>query len=128
MGVIIFKMSDDQKKTIALGIGIGALVVGAYVAYKYYWEAPAHPMLEELKIAKLTEVKRNAKGGKLEHQYFLSLLQFVGAETRKRTKDLRSSCQEQRRRHFRANEDAAYKAVVKKVMDGEDQTAQDVVK
>ena len=84
-------------------------------------------MLGALQKAKLTTVKRS-KGDKLDSQYFLSLLQFVGAETRQRTKDLRRDCQEQRRGHFRADEWSAYRAVVKKVMEGEDTTAQGVVR
>ena len=116
-------MSDDQKKTIYLGIAAAGLALGAYVAYQY-WVKSSEPtgMLVELEKAKLTTVKRD-KADKLDNQYFLSLLQFVGAETRQRTKDLRKNCQEQRRTHFRSNEWTAYRVIVKKVMEGEDLTA-----
>ena len=78
-------MSDEQKKTILIGLAAAGIALGAYVAYTY-WTASKAPsgMLAELEKAKLTTVKRT-KGDKLDNQYFLSLLQFVGAETRQRT-------------------------------------------
>ena len=34
--VILFKMSDDQKKTVYLGLAAAGLALGAYVAYQYW--------------------------------------------------------------------------------------------
>ena len=67
-------MSDDQKKTVYLGLAAAGLALGAYVAYQY-WVKSREPvgLQAELEKAKLTTVKRT-KDKKLENQYFLSLL------------------------------------------------------
>ena len=80
-------MSDNQKKTIFLGLAAAGVALGAYLAYSY-WTKSSEPTSMQAKLEKaklMVEVKRAKDGKQIENQYFLSLLQFVGAETRLRT-------------------------------------------
>ena len=121
---------EENKKALYIGLAAAGVVLGGAVLY-HYWKsgptAPENDIADKLKKAKLTEVKKGEKG-QLEQQYFLSLLQFVGQETRQRTKDLRQHCHDERRKHYKAEAWDKYKAVIKKTIESEDITAQAVVK
>ena len=54
--------------------------------------------MKELAEKDLTNVKR--KDGMLETDYFLRLLNFIGATNKKRTEGDRSKTTKQRRKHF----------------------------
>ena len=104
---------QENKKAIYLGLAAAGALLGGYVIYKYWQGGSSTPdIANKLQQAKLTEVKKG-ENGQLDQTYFLSLLQFVGQETRQRTTDLRKSCHEQRRKHFKSKDEKAYKAVIK---------------
>ena len=122
-------MSDD-KKTLYIGIAAAGVLLSAaalWYSYREDGDKQATDMLKKLTEAELTDVKKK-ESGQLDTQYFLNLLQFVGLETRARTSGLRKQCHKERRKHYNTKDWAAYRKVVKKIVDGEDEMAQTVVK
>ena len=121
---------EENKKAIYLGLATAGVLLGGYVIYKWATSAPKEKVsdiADKLEKANLTEVKKGEKG-QLDSQYFLSLLQFVGQETRLRTRDLRQHGYEERRKHYQSKEWEKYKGSIKKIIEHEDITAQAVVK
>jgi hypothetical protein len=83
----------DNRKNIMYALGAGAALIGAALVYHFVSKADgdeetipvievdADFIVEELKKSGLDQVNRLGHGG-LDTNYFLKLLQFVGAETR----------------------------------------------
>ena len=55
------------------------------------------------------------------------MLQFIGVETRERTKDLRKSLADTRRSHF-GKDEVKYREAIKQMMDGENIASQSIIK
>ena len=84
---------SDKNRQIIYAVGAGVAIIGAALIYHFVTKTDSDegsiPALEidseviakEVKMAGLDNVLRGANGG-LENNYFLKLLQFVGAETR----------------------------------------------
>ena len=79
----------ENKKAMMIGLAAAGVVVSCAVIFKL-WRGRTGEKTTKQKLvdAKLEEVKTD-KDGKLDQAYFLHLLQFIGQETRKSTKDLR---------------------------------------
>lgn len=83
----------DNRKNIMYALGAGAALIGAALVYHFVsnkdgddesipvLEVDSEFIYEELKKSGLDQVGRGPNG-MLETNYFLKLLQFVGAETR----------------------------------------------
>ena len=116
-------MQENKK---ALYIGIAAAGVAVACAAIYYMSSKSkggeQAISDKLSEAKLTEVKKG-ENGQLDQTYFLSLLQFVGQETRLRTTDLRKHCHDERRKHYKDQNWKEYESVIKKTIENEDITA-----
>ena len=84
---------SDKNRQIIYAVGAGVAIIGAALIYHFVTKTDSDegsiPALEidsevitkEVKMAGLDNVLRGYNGG-LENNYFLKLLQFVGAETR----------------------------------------------
>ena len=117
-------MSDD-KRTLYIGLAAaGILLAGAAM---WYNSAPGESeLVKKLKDNNLFNVERSRKN-KIDREYFLRLLQFVGVETRTRTEQLRKSCLESRRVQYNVANWEVYKTIIKKQIDGEDEASKAVV-
>ena len=111
---------QENKKALYVGLAAAGVLLGGYVLYRMM---PASDgIADKLRKAELTAVKKDAKGG-LDQTYFLSLLQFVGQETKARTTSLRKQCLDERRKHYNSQDWKAYTAVIKKTIESEDSVA-----
>mgnify|MGYP000340683515 CR=1 FL=1 len=81
---------SDNRKSLLIALGAGAALITAALAYHFISqsggneeseEVDVEEVIELLKADKLDEVKKDANG-MIDSQYFLKLLQFVGATTR----------------------------------------------
>ena len=128
----------NDNKTLWLGLAAVGALVGAALLFHYVstdddeegtgaGASDPGKLTEELKAANLTDVKKSPNGT-LDQQYFLQLLQYVGTASRERTKGLRTKCVESRRKHYKSEEWDQYEAIIKKALEAEDSTAQEVVK
>jgi len=71
------------------------------------------------------EVQR--EGSMLEKRYFLKLLQFIGEQTRSRTKGQREKITEVRRKHYVEQNWEEYEKEVRKALELEDKAAQAIL-
>lgn len=83
----------DKNRQIIYAVGAGVAIIGAALIYYFVTKTDTDevsiPTLEidseviakQIKLAGLDNILRSANGG-MENNYFLKLLQFVGAETR----------------------------------------------
>ena len=123
-----------------MALGAGAALIGAALVYHFVSKTDAEgedgavPEMEideefiaaELKKAQLDVVARSAQGG-MDTNYFLKLLQFVGAETRESTKERRQYLTKTRREAYKKQDWDAYTEVVRKATKEEDQAAQKIL-
>jgi hypothetical protein len=80
---------SDNRKTLLIALGAGAALITAALAYHFISQSGGNEgsdevqveVSEQLKAQNLDEVKKDANGT-IDSQYFLKLLQFVGATTR----------------------------------------------
>ena len=79
----------ENKKAMYIGLAAAGVVVGAAVIFKLWRGRNTELTIKEKLVeAKLDKIKKD-NNDKLDQAYFLNVLQFIGQETRKRTKDLR---------------------------------------
>jgi hypothetical protein len=123
---------SDNRKSLLIALGAGAALIGLAVAYHFASqsggseegdEVDVEEVIELLKADKLDEVKKDANGV-IDSQYFLKLLQFVGATTREQTKGKVQAMVKSRREAYKAQDWAAYEKVVSQMIEHEDQAAQ----
>lgn len=132
-------MVESNKKNLWMGLGAFGALVAAALIYNYVSgddgdddegstptpQFDASELMKELAEKDLTNVKR--KDGMLETDYFLRLLNFIGATNKKRTEGDRSKTTKQRRKHFQAKEWDEYSTLVQNSFLEEDRSAQAVM-
>ena len=91
----------ENKKAMYIGLAAAGVVLSAAVIFKLWRGRNSEPTIKEKLVqAKLDKIKKD-NNDKLDQAYFLNVLQFIGQETRKRTKDLREDYLFARREHFK---------------------------
>jgi predicted ATP-binding protein involved in virulence len=130
---------SDKQKNIMYALGAGAALVGAALIYHFVsktsvedddavpqLEVDSEFIAEELKKSGLDQIVRGANNT-LENNYFLKLLQFVGAETREQSKERRAYLTKQRREAYKKEDWEAYQECVSKAVSEEDIVAQKIL-
>ena len=118
----------ENKKAVMIGLAAAGAILSAAVIFKL-WRGMGEKESVQAKLveAKLDKIKTDSNG-KLDQTYFLNLLQFIGQETKRRTKDLRAVNLKARREHFKKEEWVDYEGIIKKMTQSEDIIAQATVK
>merc|ERR1719253_497353 len=118
-------MSDNKKTILAVG---GAAVLLAGIALWYSKSSSkADPTDDILKDANL-ETPVRTKSGKIDRDYFLSLLQLIGVEVRSRTAEVRAICLKDRRAAYLDGDWKEYRVIVKAQIEAEEKAQQDLTK
>lgn len=112
-------MSESNRRNVLLAIAGAGLLIGA--AFLFHWanqgEEDTVDLREEIKAQGLDKVVK--KDGKLETNYFLKLLQFIGVENKARMAKL--GLVKERRKAFREKNMDQYKSLAMKELQMNDQ-------
>ena len=123
--------TSENKRNIMYALGAGAALLGAVAIYFLTKDASQDPkqiVLDKeeisklLKALKLGDVQKDQMG-RLDTNYFLKVLQFIGAQTRVVLKDYRASQVKLRRDCYKKKEWEAYRKIVVDVLNIEDEFA-----
>lgn len=130
---------SDSNKNIKYALGAGIAVIGAALVYMLMksdsgsgedYDQPAvdkDDLEQRIEAEKLRQVAYEPNSNRIQNEYFLKLLQFVGVQTRQQLEDQRKVMVAKRRQHFKQENWDAYREIVSKLLQMEDKMATEIL-